>query len=859
MCLGPLPRRAKGSRSNQSSTMNNADFIQCRSSASPYRPLNRTKNEIRLLRILPSVRTPSATHSLDISNDPVRCQLEYHDFEQFSTDEMQKTQSMTTTGRGIKNKNKIQNKLTSRKTDNADEARTRAINKAFEDNADYLQKLIQSGYGGRLDQKYIWDEWRKTWLWTNLPKEPGEETLSGYIALSYVWSKQPDMSQEEARMLKTRTKLLEISPASAGLLDKAMPPSDSHLWPRAYDEAEIILDGSSFKVGTNLEKALRALRETPEVRSGLLVWADALCINQNDIEERNFEISRMGSIYRRAVRVASWLSEVDDTHIKALEFMNIVGKFASDVTEYDSDRLSIWFPRYELVDCVGMLAALWHLPYWHRMWIIQEVELAPPGSYIICGNRRFPWANILDFRHKFSTGVALFHNKFGQGSEESKDQDQRRREVIYASMSLEGRVTHLQEFRHRFAKGPDYLDAFLTMYHNLASASACRDPRDRVYAFMSLFPEGVAARIKPDYGPSKTTAMVMADFAMAHIQTTMTLFMLQMVSDISPAVDVWPSWVPNWSAPVRPGLKWWRRARPPTSRERRLKPTIYRADGAVKARVKFLPPVAYGVPALACAGMKLDAISEVGQGYKSGVIDGYKRKLISSGRSDSSEQTLLGIFRELINSGEPPNELAWQLKEFYTCEMERAQKPDHPPIAKCKIHKYGDDAGLTRALESCFLVAGFKDTPSGCSIFDMPLGSIGDPESPPEWGYKRFFRFCTRMSEIDFWGRNLESFFRKHEFPDSDVPWLGFGGEFYRVTRGNLFTTAGGYVGLTIDRIQPGDEIWILFGLPMPAVLRKVDGHYRLVCTVYVHGVMDGEAVGEFLAERRRYRMVTIV
>ena len=82
-----------------------------------------------------------------------------------------------------------------------------------------------------------------------------------------------------------------------------------------------------ISIGKKLEKALGALREIPEVQAGMPVWADALCINQTDIDERNYEVKRMESIYSNTTRVITWLSEARDCHTKALEFMHVVGQY----------------------------------------------------------------------------------------------------------------------------------------------------------------------------------------------------------------------------------------------------------------------------------------------------------------------------------------------------------------------------------------------------------------------------------------------------------------------------------------------------------------------------------------------------
>lgn len=57
---------------------------------------------------------------------------------------------------------------------------------------------------------------------------------------------------------------------------------------------------SSFNVSPNLMSALRALRLENEPR---MVWVDAICINQEDDEEKSKQVARMDEIYASASTV----------------------------------------------------------------------------------------------------------------------------------------------------------------------------------------------------------------------------------------------------------------------------------------------------------------------------------------------------------------------------------------------------------------------------------------------------------------------------------------------------------------------------------------------------------------------------
>jgi hypothetical protein len=78
---------------------------------------------------------------------------------------------------------------------------------------------------------------------------------------------------------------------------------------RIFNVPEEQFQFHDFQVTTNLESALRHLRHES---IGRTMWIDAICINQNDIPEREQLVRKMGSIYKDASRVAVWLGDYGD-------------------------------------------------------------------------------------------------------------------------------------------------------------------------------------------------------------------------------------------------------------------------------------------------------------------------------------------------------------------------------------------------------------------------------------------------------------------------------------------------------------------------------------------------------------------
>ncbi|KIM94396.1 hypothetical protein OIDMADRAFT_71339, partial [Oidiodendron maius Zn] len=78
----------------------------------------------------------------------------------------------------------------------------------------------------------------------------------------------------------------------------------SYTWGKPHPTTTLTCNGVSYGVTNNLYSALHHLRLPDRPR---YIWVDALCINQNDIPERNVQVREMIRIYSGAKRVVIWL------------------------------------------------------------------------------------------------------------------------------------------------------------------------------------------------------------------------------------------------------------------------------------------------------------------------------------------------------------------------------------------------------------------------------------------------------------------------------------------------------------------------------------------------------------------------
>ncbi|GAA84330.1 HET domain protein [Aspergillus luchuensis IFO 4308] len=100
-----------------------------------------------------------------------------------------------------------------------------------------------------------------------------------------------------------------------------------------------------------------------------ILWIDAICINQEDDDEKSEQIPLMRSIYAQADRVIVWLGEAMQDGDEALK---IIQRLAADSSLCGE----------ELFDpCLSLLRRDW----FQRTWVLQEVGVARCIS-IVCGS-----------------------------------------------------------------------------------------------------------------------------------------------------------------------------------------------------------------------------------------------------------------------------------------------------------------------------------------------------------------------------------------------------------------------------------------------------------------------------------------
>ncbi|EEU38702.1 uncharacterized protein NECHADRAFT_83110 [Fusarium vanettenii 77-13-4] len=201
-------------------------------------------------------------------------------------------------------------------------------------------------------------------------------------------------------------------------LDEAPPyKALSYTWGSPDPAGTIWVDGHGIPVGQNLFTALQRLYEDPSIE---YVWADALCINQSDDDEKSHQVPLMSQIYSRAKTILIWLGEELNSTEKAFSFMQtslsyaleLMGGMEADYQNGGSTcpRMEAFMPeKIESLNNDSNRQAMKELcgnPYWKRVWVLQEFTHAS-RCHLICGRHSFDMSNMAAFLFFWETAFKL--------------------------------------------------------------------------------------------------------------------------------------------------------------------------------------------------------------------------------------------------------------------------------------------------------------------------------------------------------------------------------------------------------------------------------------------------------------------
>lgn len=290
----------------------------------------------------------------------------------------------------------------------------------------------------------------------------------------------------------------------------------SYTWGDPKYRKNIILNGSRIKVQTNLESALRILRGKKPMKSDYKIWIDALCINQEDLAERSTEVKRMRLIYKLARSVIVWLGLEADDSSRAMDLIQTLSKAC--ISGKDKSLGAALRQDPELLGRGAWLALslLLDRPYWHRMWIIQELSMGGGKAPIFCGRKVVLWEDLFRAVYtfgKFNVDIIFSCIDRERSAAGLPDYGLNRNKIIHIN----------DEHKYQTSTGQSKFMCLL----DVGRKSEATNPRDKVYGLLGLMDASVSARLTPDY--TLSTSEVYKSFAKTFITASKWLFPCHML------------------------------------------------------------------------------------------------------------------------------------------------------------------------------------------------------------------------------------------------------------------------------------------------------------------------------------------
>ncbi|KAK4167354.1 ankyrin repeat-containing domain protein [Cladorrhinum sp. PSN259] len=258
----------------------------------------------------------------------------------------------------------------------------------------------------------------------------------------------------------------------------------SYVWGSADNPQLVSINDSKRLVTGNLHAALSHLRDPFIDRT---LWIDAICINQEDDEEKGRQVGLMAKIYAKAIRVVVWLGKAADDSDHALRAIRKAAEehntdFVIGDTNQDTNYNST------LDETQHAILKLLERPWFQRIWVLQEVAAAR-SILIKCGPTEIDG-------HAFGACIGVL----GRSFETRPDLQASIPQVVYL---IRGAV-----FRPRHEASPSGgssslgirpLGELVDMHHTRQATV----PLDKVYALLGISSDNpYAAGLEADYSSS---------------------------------------------------------------------------------------------------------------------------------------------------------------------------------------------------------------------------------------------------------------------------------------------------------------------------------------------------------------------
>ncbi|KAI6084106.1 heterokaryon incompatibility protein-domain-containing protein [Hypoxylon rubiginosum] len=600
---------------------------------------------------------------------------------------------------------------------------------------------------------------------------------------------------DEIVTCRMTTASLEEGPSYAAL---------SYVWGTQPPTEEILVNEKEVLITKSLLRALWHLRRNELFRE-IPLWADAICIDQNNLAERGHQVKLMASVFSGAFYVIAWLGEPtggpDDINFdlvreiaahRAKKGFPVDREEDSPLTDEDFEWMTR-DPKYYAIDAGHSSGNVYwngainisRSNYWTRTWIFQELVLAS------CADRHIFFYGT----ESITYGLLETYNDFIKRIEWVLPSKPRvvpsslwryiLFEKSYTFLLILVRLTRLSK------NVRDYTPAYIS------GICFSKDPRDAIYGLLGI----TAMDIIPDY--ERPVADVYRDWFGVCLRRSTYRGLLHWAGiGYGPSIiKNLPSWVPNLA--INEKQQDWSISEPIVSWDK---------------KIHMEPPKIIDSNTLRICGILLDSVSKVD--HPCLTCDSSKPDLTFWRFCIDHIATCFGKGERRPDRMLPLQEiLAVVCYGVYTSRSQKISFPleyTHP---------------LARSFRDLLARGGSVDD-RNASIEKLGLSSTDDiPEALD----------CKLHSPKDMATGKLlmaDGVLGTDEGIKSPDPLYFMD----RCRQNAFFCTKGGYLGKGPPGTLPGDRVYLVDGLYAPGLLRRLDDStWAFVGTCYVEGLITQE------------------
>ncbi|KUJ11334.1 CNVH-domain-containing protein [Mollisia scopiformis] len=602
------------------------------------------------------------------------------------------------------------------------------------------------------------------------------------------------------------------------------------------------------------------------MRSQSYIWIDALCINQEDNDEKAIQVGMMGRIYKSAKSVVVWLGrerqDVNDTTAEdlfldtwMLDAAGTSGKL--DETTLDAllddpqrhlspkapadlkETVTNWIKKLDEKQMRSWLIGLpfFRRSWFERAWVIQELVMAQEIT-VLCGQFVFSWDTFV----LLSCAVDSCRVLMRAGTNPKGERGENFHTIVYRSAAMSSKTVDPELYEIPAMT----LERRRRAYHRqgaLSSMSAlalsrnynATDTRDKVFAVLSISaPIRLSTKtgthsVLPDYVQPARDLFVYVAMSLLQAHGPSILSLIR--NPATPRVKGLPSWVPDLTMPIHYQPLGISIESLVSEAGQTTATAIYDAIGN-----NTLQP-AYHVTAesyLVLHGFRWDSVQEIAQPGLSNIgpdtVELFRWGQIISELGGSVAENRAILWRTLISDEAQGKHPAPDLdKSFqnwlkYLCFIEMTGIRDAMANKLISMKNPVDALWPKRSKEQ--MLETFQ-------VIQPSLATLG---------------ITFTKEDVNRW-RTLDSFSPEDiQYANWYFGFEGNGRNFAKVIHSKdlsrrIFRTGKNFLGIGPEQTEIGDLIYLLPGTKVPYVFRHVkDGNFRVIGEAYVHGIMHGEA-----------------